>query len=56
VISVDDLDKHMKMVEEAGGKIMGKPEDIPGVGRWVSFRDTEDNRVSMIQPAHMEGR
>jgi predicted enzyme related to lactoylglutathione lyase len=52
VISVEDLDESMKMVERAGGKILSKkPEDIPGVGRWISFQDTEGNRVSMLQPA-----
>lgn len=50
VIQVQDIQASMKKVEEAGGKIMGKPEEIPGVGTWASFRDTEGNRVSMIQP------
>jgi predicted enzyme related to lactoylglutathione lyase len=35
---------------EAGGKVLGEPMDIPGVGRYVSFFDTEGNRVSMLQP------
>jgi predicted enzyme related to lactoylglutathione lyase len=52
VIQVDDLEAAMKKVIGAGGKIMSaKPGDIPGVGRWVSFRDTEGTRVSMLQPA-----
>ncbi len=50
VISVDDLDAHMKLVAKAGGKVLGKPVDIPGVGRYVAFRDTEGNRVCMLQP------
>jgi uncharacterized protein len=49
VIAVDDLEESMKMVEEAGGEVLGKPQDIPGVGLWVSFRDSEGNRVSMLQ-------
>lgn len=49
VIQVDDIAAHMRMVEAAGGKINGKVEDIPGVGKWVSFIDTEGNRVSMLQ-------
>jgi hypothetical protein len=24
--------------------------EIPGIGQYVSFVDTEDNRVSMLQP------
>ncbi len=49
VISVDDIKEHMKIVEQAGGKILGEPQDIPGVGMYVSFRDTEGNRCSMLQ-------
>jgi predicted enzyme related to lactoylglutathione lyase len=40
----------MKKVEKAGGKVLGEPWDIPGVGLYVAFIDTEGNRVSMLQP------
>ncbi|HEY4859057.1 MAG TPA: hypothetical protein VII14_03845 [Xanthobacteraceae bacterium] len=40
----------MKRVVQAGGKVLGEPLEIPGVGRYVSFFDTEGNRVSMMQP------
>ena len=50
VIAVDDVDSAMKRVVQAGGKVLGEPLEIPGVGRYVSFFDTEDNRVSMLQP------
>ena len=40
----------MKKVAEAGGKVLGEPLEIPGVGQYVSFSDTEGNRVSMLQP------
>ena len=50
VIAVDDVKEHMKKVEKAGGKVLGEPWDIPGVGLYVSFIDTEGNRVSMLQP------
>ena len=53
VISVDNLKEHMKIVEESGGKIAGEPMDIPGVGMFVSFVDTEGNRVGMLQPKSM---
>jgi predicted enzyme related to lactoylglutathione lyase len=49
VISVDDIDESMKAVTDAGGKILGEPMDIPGIGRYVSFYDTEGNRVSMLK-------
>ena len=55
VIAVDDIKKAMKKVKTAGGKVLGgqkpgKPDDIPGVGLYVSFIDTEGNRVGMLQP------
>jgi uncharacterized protein len=50
VIAVDDIQAAMKKVGEAGGKVLGGPLEIPGVGRYVSFFDTEGNRVSMLQP------
>ncbi|SRR5258705_12068926 len=49
VISVDDMDKAIEEVEKAGGKIQGKPQDIPGIGLWVVFIDSEGNKVSMLQ-------
>ncbi|HET7833804.1 MAG TPA: VOC family protein [Gallionella sp.] len=50
VIAVDDIQASMKKVTAAGGKVLGEPMDIPGVGQYVSFLDTEGNRVSMLQP------
>lgn len=50
VIAVEDIKEHMKKVETAGGKVLGEPWDIPGVGLYVSFFDMEGNRVSMLQP------
>jgi uncharacterized protein len=53
VISVDNLDESMKMVTEAGGKILHGPDDIPGVGKYASFQDTEGNTGGMLQPEPM---
>lgn len=50
VISVDNLDESIKAVEDAGGKIEGEKMDIPNVGAYISFRDSEDNIVGMLQP------
>ena len=50
VISVNDINKFMKTIEASGGKVLGKPMEIRGVGLYVSFIDTEGNRVSMLQP------
>lgn len=51
VISVDNLEKHMVIVKKAGGKILGKPMDIPGIGNFVMLKDSEGNRVGMLQPS-----
>ncbi len=50
VIAVGDIKESMKKVAEAGGKVLGEPMEIPGVGQYVSFMDTEGNRVSILQP------
>jgi predicted enzyme related to lactoylglutathione lyase len=50
VIAVDDIKDAMKKVDEAGGKVLGEPMEIPGVGLYVAFFDSEGNRVSMLQP------
>jgi predicted enzyme related to lactoylglutathione lyase len=50
VIAVEDIQKAMKGVSDAGGKVLGEPMDIPGIGKYVSFTDTEGNRVSILQP------
>lgn len=50
VIAVDDIKASMKQVKAAGGEVLGEPMMIPGVGDYVSFMDTEGNRISMLQP------
>ena len=50
VIAVDNIKEHMTNVEKSGGKVLGEPMNIPGIGLYVSFFDTEGNRLSMIQP------
>jgi uncharacterized protein len=55
VIAVDDIGGAMRKVAEAGGRVLGDPMMIPGVGQYVSFFDTEGNRVSMLQPLPRTG-
>ena len=50
VIGVDDIREAMDKIIDAGGKLLGEPMDIPGHGLYVSFYDTEGNRISIIQP------
>lgn len=53
VIAVDDMKAAIKRVKAAGGKVKGKPADIPGVGSYVVFEDTEGNFSSLLQPKGM---
>ena len=50
VIAVDDIKAAIKKVTKVGGEVLGEPMEIPGVGQYVAFIDTEGNRVSMLQP------
>jgi uncharacterized protein len=50
VMSVDNIKRSMTKLTKAGGKVIGEPMEIPGFGMYVSFFDTEGNRVSMMEP------
>jgi predicted enzyme related to lactoylglutathione lyase len=50
VIAVDDIKESIQKVTQAKGKVLGEPMEIPGVGQYVSFIDTEGNRASLLQP------
>lgn len=50
VISVDNINDSIAKVKKAGGKVKHEPMPIPGIGLFVSFLDTEGNRVTMLQP------
>jgi predicted enzyme related to lactoylglutathione lyase len=49
VIQVEDINEQIGRIKQAGGQVLGEPLEIPGVGWYVSFIDTESNRVSMLQ-------
>jgi uncharacterized protein len=55
VIGVPDIQAAMKAVDQAGGQVLGTPMEIPGVGQYVAFFDTEGNRLSMLQPLMPKG-
>lgn len=50
VIGIDDTEEAMEKIKASGGKILGEPMDIPGYGLYISFLDTEGNRVGAMQP------
>jgi uncharacterized protein len=53
VIAVDDINEAIRNINSAGGKILGEPTDIPGIGAFAAFLDTEGNRVTILQPLQM---
>jgi uncharacterized protein len=60
VIAVEDIHDAMKKVKAAGGTLLGgqkpgEPDNIPGVGLYALFIDTEGNRVGMLQPTGTMG-
>ena len=55
VVGVPDVQAAMKAVKDAGGEVLGTPMEIPGVGQYVAFYDTEGNRLSMLQPLMPKG-
>ena len=50
IVAVQDIKDAMSRVSAAGGQVLGDPTEIPGVGKYVSFYDTEGNRLSMLEP------
>lgn len=53
VIAVADIEKAIKNIIASGGKVLGGPVEIPGIGLYASFFDTEGNRSSVLQPKNM---
>jgi predicted enzyme related to lactoylglutathione lyase len=51
VISVDNINESIRSIKKAGGTVLGEPMEIPGIGLYASFSDTEGNRVSVLQPS-----
>ncbi len=50
VISVEEIGGAMKRVREAGGRVLGEPVELTGVGKYVPFLDSEGNRLSLLEP------
>ncbi len=49
VIAVTNISDAIANVRKAGGTVLGDPMEIPGVGKYVSFHDSEGNCLSMLQ-------
>lgn len=48
IIGVDDLDSYIGKVSDAGCEIVTPRTEIPGIGWFANFRDTEGNVVGMF--------
>lgn len=49
VIDVPDIQKHVAIVREHGGKVVDEPVTIPGMGIYCRFQDPEGNLVGLWQ-------
>jgi len=49
-IDVADVDKTAADVKANGGEVVKEKMEIPGVGWFVSAKDTEGNRFGLLQP------
>ena len=48
-ILVDDIRDAIERIEESGGEVLGEPFELPGVGLFADFRDTEGNLATINQ-------
>lgn len=48
-ILVDDIREAMQKIESAGGKVLGEPFELPGVGLFATFTDSEGNLAQINQ-------
>lgn len=47
-ITVDNVEKAVKIVEKMGGKVILPPTDIPGEGRFVVIKDPQGISMNLI--------
>ena len=50
-IEVDDLDAYSKRIVAAGGKIVAKEQEVPGMGSYVLFHDPEGRVMGLWKNA-----
>lgn len=49
-VQVENLDRAVKTVQDAGGKLVAAKMPIPGVGYFAYCEDTEGNLFGLMQP------
>lgn len=48
-ISVEDLQKYLDKAKQLGGEAVVPPTDIPGIGAYAFFKDTDGNIVGLFK-------
>jgi predicted enzyme related to lactoylglutathione lyase len=48
-IGVESVDETIKKIEKSGGDILKPKSPIPGVGYYAFFKDTEGNRLGIME-------
>jgi hypothetical protein len=50
-ITVDSFDEYIEKIKSEGGKMLTEKTDIPGIGEFVTFQDTEGNISGLLKPS-----
>ena len=50
-IDVHSIDEALKRIEEAGGSVVRPRQEIPGMGAYAYFKDTEGNTLGLWETA-----
>jgi predicted enzyme related to lactoylglutathione lyase len=54
-MAVASLEEALAKIQAAGGQLEGQVQTIPGVGRFSYGRDSEGNRIGILEPTAKEG-
>lgn len=49
-IAVESVDEYAKRIEELGGKLIVRKQEVPGIGWWALALDPEGNGFAILQP------
>lgn len=50
-IAVESFEEYAKKIESEGGKMLMEKTEIPGIGNWALFQDTEGNISGILEPS-----
>jgi predicted enzyme related to lactoylglutathione lyase len=52
VIAVEDMQQATERIRAAGGKVLSEVVEIPTIGKYATFEDSEGNRLSILKPSN----